>query len=172
MTATAALWQQLEDHLRGMDMLHAGRGRPSIEGFVLAHGRRWEGAPRPAGVPLGEPKQCFANAQQLAVGTRYAEAEGLVYVEGYAVSRRLNTFFPVLHGWLMDRHGRAIDVTWDDAPDALYLGVPLRTDYVWDHAVATDMWCSVLDSYRSGFALVSGKDRPEDALHVTEEARG
>lgn len=112
-------------------------GHPAlIERFVLKHGR--DMAPYPDHpYEMGEPKECFCNAGQMALWS------DLTYVEGFAVRPRLGLL--IQHGWLMDDDGRAIDVTWLDNADCLYFGVPFDHDTLRSEIRRTGYW-GLLDS--------------------------
>lgn len=71
----------------------------------------------------GLPKSCYYNCQELI-----DEEEGLIYVEGYALSEGTNSF-PFAHAWLINDEGEVIEPTWEQ-PGIEYLGVPLATEWV------------------------------------------
>ena len=115
-------------------MAKSARGSDLIYRFYLDHGRdyqsvpweTWEGA-----YDRGEPKQCFANAENLAVFH-----DELTYVEGLAT--RLGAI-PIPHAWCVDADGRVVEPTWlpDPECDSIppvgqweYLGVPFKTDWL------------------------------------------
>jgi hypothetical protein len=81
-------------------------------GFVLAHGRVYEGMWNPRW-PIGVQKMCFGNA------IARAGIDGLKYVEGFAVAPNGQV---ILHGWNSDDKGTLIDTTWANT-GLCYIGV-------------------------------------------------
>ena len=67
-----------------------------------------------------EPGRCYKNAYQLVA----SNPDKYVYCEGFAMSPGL---IPLEHAWVVDRHGHAIDPTWDKGAD--YFGVAF--DFFW-----------------------------------------
>lgn len=65
-----------------------------------------------------EMRQCYYNAQRLALDT------GMDYVEGWA-----NALIPVEHAWNME-NGRVIDTTWVDIYAGDYYGVVIPAPYI------------------------------------------
>lgn len=98
--------------------------------FILRHGV--SGQPVAHGFERGPRKSCYKNAALLAL----AEPD-LVYCEGYALMREL----PVLvdHAWVM-RGAEVIDVTWPDALDCQYLGVPIGADVLMDELLRNEVY--------------------------------
>jgi len=75
----------------------------------------------------GKAKQCYYNAQKAAISNNK-----VTYYEGLAYSRGL---IPVDHAWVVYR-GVVIDPTWERWSKerlAVYLGVPIPTEYIAKH---------------------------------------
>ncbi len=137
-------------------MMPARKPFNSSADLLLQHGRAWPTI-SPEAWPRGEPKQCFANAQQLAL----AHPE-LTYVEGYAMS-----VIPVHHGWCVDPDGAVVDVTWS-TPGAEYFGVPLLTRYVRRMALSTGYWSALFDNWHADppQPILTGRHKPASWLRV------
>lgn len=95
---------------------------PSIEAFLLAHGKHYKPHSRPKGVKLGPAKLCFMNAFLLANDN----PDAYTYVEGFAVPKGIG--LPLEHAWCVDKDGNVIDNTWGDATE--YFGVPFKIDAI------------------------------------------
>lgn len=103
---------------------------PSVEAFLLAHGRLWT---PPVGPYVGRPgkkNECFNNALNRLVGD-----DDMTYCEGYA-----RGVIPVLHAWLVDSDGQVIDPTWTGtcgrpSPGVEYYGVAFERTYVMETAI-------------------------------------
>lgn len=61
------------------------------------------------------PNACFRNAALYAISH-----PGCRYVEGYAFS-----IFPMHHGWVVNRRGQILEVSWSQLGSA-YFGIPFR----------------------------------------------
>jgi len=94
-----------------------------------------------------KPKECFYNAQTLAM-----TFPNLTYYEGHATG----SIIPVPHGWVVDeRHPDVvIDPTWVDletvdggrpAPD--YFGMPIPTEFISQHWIETGMSTDLIPYY-------------------------
>lgn len=115
--------------------------------FLLQHGRQFAIKPFPGEFRRGKAQHCFKNCAQLAM--RYSR---LTYCEGYAAG-----VIPVLHAWLMDSDGQAIDPTWtgNDRPQASdYYGVPIKTRYVIEHAASRSLHAPMLDDWSHNFPIL------------------
>lgn len=130
---------------------HGGYVYAGPAGFVLEHGVGWTGElAMPVGVMAGAPRMCFGNAITTAV------LEGLRYVEGYALHRRVP--LPIHHAWNLDAGGNVVDVTW--APHArdlglgevAYLGVEFSVERADDATWNGD--ANVLDDHERGWPLL------------------
>ena len=78
-------------------------------------GRLFTGIRRPKGYRQRKAKQCFSNAQILAM-----EGRG-DYVEGVCVTPTLG--IPIHHGWITLDGVHAIDPTFPDGECCLYFGI-------------------------------------------------
>lgn len=94
-------------------------GYHCLEEFVLKHGTSFTPHPLPAGMPFGEPRNCFGNSANLAMMD-----PRLTYCEGYAIG-----VLPVHHAWVVNRKREVIDVTWRSG-GVEYYGIPIRTAYL------------------------------------------
>lgn len=132
--------------------------RNAMSEFIAAHARFWRPAARPNTVRKMRDKQCFANSQEWLFKRllSHADAHEWRYCEGYAASARLGDTFSVHHGWLVNRQGEVLDVTWRTPESCLYFGVAIKTEYVRMHMLDTMMWMSVFDSHYDHHALVRG----------------
>lgn len=103
-------------YLSMVDKMH---GRPSVEGFILRHGR---GYPTDEGSFVGgKPHMCYENTLKASL-----ESDSLTYVEGYISVHGIS----IHHAWNVDEGGVVRDHTIGDRKGVQgYFGVPLRTDY-------------------------------------------
>lgn len=117
----AAIVAYLEAHAAGW----RAAGLPSMAGLLLDLGRTWTARPLPPDVARGAAGDCYDNAHQLVLARPDLR---LRYVEGVAIPLGLRTFV-VEHAWTVDRSGRVLDPTWEDAAVARYYGIaiPLPT---------------------------------------------
>ncbi|WP_346619606.1 hypothetical protein [Blastococcus montanus] len=99
----------------------------SFEEAVLTYGRLFDRALIPDGRRLGPQKQCYRNALTAAFRS-VGRDNPLTYCEGFAMPFALGIV--VEHAWLVDRDGRVIDPTWDDADSCGYVGVPLTLEHM------------------------------------------
>jgi hypothetical protein len=83
------------------------------------NGRVFIGAKLPKGYRRRRAKECFANAQALAVQKRGT------YVEGVCVTPK--TPIPIHHGWITLDGVHAIDPTFADSEHCLYFGITFDT---------------------------------------------
>jgi len=96
---------------------------PSLYGWVLDNGEEF--TPANLDIEMGEPKNCFENAGQIAL---YSDEWD--YAEGYAFSNRLlehHIPIPIHHGWLVNADGETADPTWPDGGHSYY-GIALSTE--------------------------------------------
>ncbi|MBP2489005.1 hypothetical protein JOH50_004732 [Rhizobium leguminosarum] len=108
------------------------------ENALLDYGRPMVGVrDRPAYVPAGEKRQCYANCVK-AILLASPGHEELFYAEGFATSKP-GQFIPMQHAWLVDRQGLVVDPTWENAHEHLYFGVVFRTSFVLDMLVLADL---------------------------------
>jgi hypothetical protein len=103
-----------EDFLR---QIAGSLPEPSLHSLILKHGRAFEQGARPGKLRLGRLGQCYLNAGTIAI--RHASLYR--YCEGYATRNVPEAMgLPVLHGWLVDKEDRAIDVTWPEQGNQYY----------------------------------------------------
>lgn len=100
--------------------------------FYLLLGHEFEPAALPSDLRRGVPKQCYANAGNLALGR-----PDLVYCEGFALKAGL---FPMHHAWCVDPCGRVVDPTWEHPEANQYLGVALSSRFLMEHLDETGVW--------------------------------
>jgi hypothetical protein len=161
----------IEDYLRKVhDFMNNGQ---TFYGFTLEHGQQWTPQALPGEFDRWEPKACFANSQELLVQEDFLTPDsGLTYVEGYAVSGELiemGTWIPLHHGWLVDREGRVIDVTWTKPEGSIYFGVPFNTRYVKRVIKETKLFTSLIDNMAQHWPLITGEHPAEEAVKRQEE---
>ncbi len=131
----------------------------TMQQFVLDYGWWYEPAELPRDVPLGTPQECHKNAIDWAM-----DDDSLVYCEGLALSK--GSSLPILHAWVTDGHGRAIDNTWPQ-PGVAYAGVPFRAGFVTLTALKNDAIGSLLDDYQNDYPLRGDLgDRPDEWLEL------
>lgn len=91
-------------------------------GWLLRHGRFFGPAKLIDGRRRGKEKQCYYNAQRLALRT-----PAWTYVEGFALSD--SPPCPCEHGWCITSDGAVVETTWE-VQGSCYFGVPLATNYL------------------------------------------
>jgi hypothetical protein len=87
--------------------------------LVAREGREYVAGEVPGflrGLPAWEPHRCFELSARAA-----RDHPQLTYVEGFAGDMTVH------HAWLIDRHGRVIDLTWPLGSGAEYVGIALDT---------------------------------------------
>ncbi len=115
----------------------------SLYGFVLDHGEtmKYEGYDGEA----MEPKQCFANATKLAIGS-----DNLVYCEGFA-----SGVIPTSHAWCLDlKTGLVVDPTWvgiDEDRD--YFGIPFTNKFLLKTIHSRGMY-GIIENWEEDFPLL------------------
>ncbi|WP_407496470.1 hypothetical protein [Pseudooceanicola sp. MF1-13] len=106
--------------------------------FLQEVGTEMQGAPLPAGITLGDTRQCFRNAANGVLNY------GFEYWEGLAWDPRCGSL-PFHHAWLVDPETNQVrDVTWRDASAATYLGVHVTTNVLIENLLKTEIY-GVLD---------------------------
>jgi hypothetical protein len=165
MTSTAPL-ESLRDQLRMYaDFRRQGRDHVrvkyfGIEDLVLQKGIVDPRSMQPPPVrPI--PRACFDQSYRLATRTRAK----WVYVEGYALSPD-SLGLAVHHAWVTpaDNPTVAVDLAWDN-PDAVYLGIPFRADFVKrTHQASGSKEYSVLDTWWQHYPLLTGAAAIEDVM--------
>ena len=129
----------------------------TMQQFVLDYGWWYEPVALPKHIPLGTPQECHKNAIDLAM-----DGDSLVYCEGFALSK--GSSLPIIHAWVTDGNGNAIDNTWPQ-PGVAYAGVPFRASYVTLTALKNDAIGSLLDDYLNNYPLRGDLgDRPDEWL--------
>ncbi|UWU27285.1 hypothetical protein N2600_18190 [Rhizobium sp. WSM1274] len=115
------------------------------ETALLAYGRPMAGVrDRPAYVPAGQKRQCYANCVK-AVLPASPGREELFYAEGFATTKP-GQLIPMQHAWLVDQQGHVIDPTWGNAHEHLYFGVVFKTSFVIDMLCVADMVPGILST--------------------------
>jgi hypothetical protein len=147
----------LEEYLRKVQIVVEQCGKlegavyKSMYDLLLREGKQYPYRPLPETVPRGQPRQCFANAQELAL-----LGEGYTYCEGFAIG-----VIPTHHGWCIDEEGYVVDPTWEDGTE--YWGVAFDREFVSRAVVAREMWGSLLDDLKYGWLIMKGEISWEDA---------
>lgn len=103
----------------------------------------------PEEVRYDRPKDCFRNAAVLAM----EHPEKFTYVEGYALH-----LIGVIHAWCLDREGRVVDPTWHklhDFEQGAYLGIPIRTQYLFNMMQREKAHYGLLDDYMNGWEWIA-----------------
>jgi hypothetical protein len=110
-----------------------------VDSWLLRHGKFFCPGALPETYEVGEDKQCFLNAQTLAI-----DDNRLDYVEGYA-----SHIFPCRHAWCVTADGQIIDPTWHGRDGHFmgksYFGVGIETAYVRKAIVENKRYDAVLD---------------------------
>lgn len=129
------------------------------EDFVLREGTVFERVARymPFRHSRGPVKFCFANSIYLAL-----REPRLHYVEGYA----FGAVIPVHHAWLVDDSGTVFDSTWRE-PGKAYMGVVFKTEYVRDFYAKEPKSMSLIDQWKDGWPILSGRVPIETVRHPT-----
>ncbi|WP_030237983.1 hypothetical protein [Streptomyces sp. NRRL S-350] len=96
----------------------------SFAALVAAFGVLYHPAPWPADQPRGRLGRCFEEA------SKYADATGATYVEGFVLVPDAPLMFPVFeHAWCLTPQGTVADTTIPDGGAVLYLGLPLHAAF-------------------------------------------
>ena len=151
----------LLNYLRSIQATPAAKAflKRTCQEFVLEHGWWYESVELPKHIGTGTPEQCHTNAVNLALND-----DSLIYCEGYALFKE--TSFPVIHAWVTDGHGNAIDNTWPQ-PGAAYAGVPFKSSFVTMTALKNRAVISLLDDYQNEYPLRGDLgDQPDEWLDV------
>lgn len=123
--------------------------------FVLEHGWWYKPVELPKPIAIGIPAQCHTNAVDLNL-----DNDSLIYGEGYALFKA--TSFPVIHAWVTDGNGNAIDNTWSQRGVA-YAGVPFKSSFVNSTALKNRAIVSLLDDYQNNYPLRGDlADKPDE----------
>jgi hypothetical protein len=127
--------------------------------FVLEYGWWYEPVLLPKQIAIGTPNECHKSATDLILTD-----DSLIYCEGYALFESGMT--PVIHAWVTDGQGRAIDNT-RPKPGVAYAGVPFRSVFVSMTALKNRAMISLLDDWQNTYPLRGELgDRPEEWLEL------
>lgn len=127
--------------------------------FILDYGWWYEPAELPHDMAVGTMGRCLVNAAQLML-----DDSSLVYCEGFA--QFSDQSVPVVHAWVTDGRGRAIDNTWP-RPGAAYAGVPFKSSFVSMTSLKNRAIVSVIDDFLNGDPFRGGLfQRPEELLEL------
>ena len=172
----------LERYLRSMEQALEERGHQhlSVHGYVLRRGRRFDSQPlsREEQEYLDlhdwrrhQPRQCWRNAQLMALTLPPEAGMTLLYVEGYL--RNTGHDFGVSHAWV-SLNGKVVDTTVridlddDDSPRPLgvipegweYLGVELDPQECL-HSMKHRSTGPLIDDWQCGSPLLRRELEPE-----------
>ena len=151
--------QELYDMLLNFPRTEAARRvqkRSPME-FVLQYGWWYEPCQVPEDIEQGTEQECYKNAQLLA-----HDRASLTYCEGFALAH--SGALMVIHGWVTDGTGSAIDVTWRQ-PGVAYAGVPFKKSSVRQTCLRNDAFISVIDDWQNDFPLLNALgDDPDEWL--------
>lgn len=125
--------------------------------FVLEYAWWYEPVELPKQIAPGTPNECLKNAVDLMLNDN-----SLIYCEGYALFD--SETMPVIHAWVTDGNGRAIDNTWPK-PGVAYAGVPFRSVFVSMTNLKNRAIISLLDDWQNTYPLRGDLgDRPDEWL--------
>lgn len=127
--------------------------------FLLRHGRYFPPAPWPEQYQRGPRGECFKNVIDCLAewpGTFY-------YCEGIAQTSKI---IPLHHAWLVTPDGHALDPTWEEDEEAIYFGVCVQSQWLWPQ-IFKHQFNTLLDDWKTGFPLYSGKLPVADVLELT-----
>lgn len=97
--------------------------------YVLEHAHFYPPAERPKKYRKGKRKNCWGNAQLLAM-----DHPELNYVEGFAFGQSNALAFE--HAWCVTENGMVVDTTWPE-PGLVYYGVPFDREALMKHLEKT-----------------------------------
>jgi len=127
--------------------------------FVLDHGWWYEPIEIPETITPGTIQECHKNAVDLKLAD-----SSLIYCEGYALFE--GGSLPMIHAWVTDGQGRAIDNTWPH-PGVAYAGVPFKSLFVNITNLKNRAIVSLIDDYMNGWPLRGDLgDRPGEWLEI------
>jgi hypothetical protein len=131
--------------------------------FVIQHGWWYEPGGATKDIQQGTVQECHKNAQLLA-----SDRDSLTYCEGFALDKSGSLM--VVHAWVTDGTGRAIDNTWDK-PGIAYAGVPFKTSFIRLTCLKNKAHLSVIDDWMNDFPLLNGLgEKPE--IWLDERGKG
>lgn len=119
------------DYMRAYFEAMCLQGHPPTM-FRLLRGVGCEAAPLPKSIRMGQKRECFKNAGELAVND-----DRFTYFEGYALS---SVGFPLEHAWVVGPEGKVIDNTWDEPEACVYFGIPFDTEFLTNRLLTTQRW--------------------------------
>jgi hypothetical protein len=111
--------RQIAADVRAVIPERSGWVYSSPHDLVAREGREYVAGEVPGflrSLPAWEPHRCFELSARAA-----RDHPQLTYVEGFAGDMTVH------HAWLIDRHGRVIDMTWPLGPGAEYIGIAVET---------------------------------------------
>jgi hypothetical protein len=95
---------------------------PNVWALVARDGQSFEGQTLPKRYRRGATGDCYGASLRRALAHKE-----LTYVEGFASTARLG-YRPIRHAWCSDGSGKAIDSTWEDGEEAVYLGLSIPSE--------------------------------------------
>ena len=108
---------------------------------------------------IGTPQKCHKNAAELAL-----DDDSLIYCEGFAMFK--DGSLPILHAWVTNGQGKAIDNAWPQ-PGVAYAGVPFLSLFVNMTALKNHATISLLDDWQNNLPLRGDQgDRPDEWLEL------
>lgn len=106
---------------------------------LLKFGRHFEHVKhRPTGLSIGPLGQCYKNCTRAMMHFIADNAPPYFYAEGFALDSELG--IPYEHAWLVDRNGRAIDLTWKKTANAVYYGVTFKPEFLLETMRRTEVY--------------------------------
>src|SRR4051812_11840003 len=87
------------------------------------YGKQFNNQPLPKRYRRMRAQDCYFNAFRLLS----RDPETLTYCEGLLSPATIET-----HAWVVDREGNVIDPTWQFDATREYVGIPFRSDYVFE----------------------------------------
>lgn len=144
----AELITGLTGYLALVAKLKGTGGRPSVEQFLLDHGKTYTANEKTFEGPRGKAGYCFMNATHEALGG------DRLYVEGYVMSYGI----PIEHAWTVDASGQIYDPTLKPG-DRIgeYHGVAFNDVYLLKAAQANGYYGLLGLRSKSRQALIEGK---------------
>ena len=121
---------------------HLG-GYRSLGDFILKSGRSFAPSSLPSEVKRGRMKECYKNCASAVL----FDHAPFTYCEGYAVG-----VIPVMHAWLCDVDGNAIDPTWKDGVE--YFGVAINATYL-RRTIMKNKVYGVIDNWQKQWPILT-----------------
>lgn len=129
----------IEDTLKmQVDMMPHSLVMRSVPEFLLQYGRKYEKDKNTYKGKRGPKHKCFYSSAILAMAS-----DNFTYVEGYVEVVGI----PIHHAWVISAEGIVIDPTLRPPLVHIgeYFGVLFKTEYVWNRAIKTQYWDSVIE---------------------------